>query len=653
MDAMELSRRDLLRGLAAVSGCALVAEASMRPSERATVEDFARARRVGEWLHHPAIGDPSWDSFQREPGNPIYVGSEPHVWPVNGTLFRDPVSNAWYAFVSVYPRGYFAEPRFDVRVLRERAPGEWEDLGLVFASDPPPYVASGDRKGGATDASVVFHEGRYHMLFGWADPANRRGGLGYAWAERPEGPYTPALKPLDDDAGRQPLLGRYVRSYASTLIRRRNDWLILHMMSTPGNAGGTWGLFARVCTDLEGALGEPVPLLLPQSDIFHPPLAEFFPAYVHAGRVYAPATSVAANRSYQSLFSAPLERAEDPKAWRLERTGSLWHAEPVPWEAFGIWGQTFAGCPFGRGRLRVLFPSKMREDVGTISMATGTVRHTLRDGFVLSGPNAPSVAILRRIWQQFRLTVRLEAMGDWRLCWGCAGPLGPNHHLADSAPHELMFMDRTELRFRSHRCEVVRVDVAGRETTLGSLARPFGDALHLRIEQEARRVRVRCGEEIAFEAPLEAQPGRIELIADRGGFLRVFQLSVTGRRHAYWEDWLAVEAMAGAASAPGEWQPTTGEQFLYGVGAQSAKEGVRAKWNFEGRRCGLIAPTGPQYGSARVLLDGREVAEVSFHASEQRKAHPILGVTAGAGRHALVLVAKSGNVPLDVLRVWR
>ncbi|MER3474553.1 MAG: hypothetical protein C4335_11100 [Armatimonadota bacterium] len=74
---------------------------------RTTRRDLAEPKHRSRWLSHPVIGDPSYDSFRREAGNPIYVGKEPLARPVNGFLFRDPPTGRWFAYVSLYPRGYF------------------------------------------------------------------------------------------------------------------------------------------------------------------------------------------------------------------------------------------------------------------------------------------------------------------------------------------------------------------------------------------------------------------------------------------------------------------------------------------------------------------------------------------------------------------
>ena len=54
-----------------------------------------------------------------------------------------------------------------------------------------------DRGGHTPDVSVVYADGRYHMVYDWGEPDfNAEGGLAYAWAERPEGPWHRAAEPI-------------------------------------------------------------------------------------------------------------------------------------------------------------------------------------------------------------------------------------------------------------------------------------------------------------------------------------------------------------------------------------------------------------------------------------------------------------------------
>ena len=328
------------------------------------VIDYAESRYVDLWLRHPVYGDPSFDSFQRLPGNPIHTGAPPFGWPVNGFLFADPASGNFYVYVGDYATGYSGPPPSRCVLYRSTNRGQtWQNLGPVLEGDARMF----DKKGHTPDVSVVFADGRYHMLYDWGEPNfSAEGGLAYAWADKPEGPWRRATQPITRNSTLAPLLGKYHRTYAGTLVRRRNDWLILAMMD---NAPYSWALFAMTAPQPQGPYSERVLVRNVEADYFHPPLMEFYPAFAHDGWVYAPATSVALNRNFQIIFRAPLEKAADPQAWEIYRHGSAWHAADAPNEAYGIWGQTFSGWVDGQERLWAMFPSRNAAGYGTINLA--------------------------------------------------------------------------------------------------------------------------------------------------------------------------------------------------------------------------------------------------------------------------------------------
>ena len=112
--------------------------------------------------------------------------------------------------------------------------------------------------------------------------------------------------------------------------------------------------------------------------------------------MYAPATSVANNRNFQTIFRAPLEQAGDANAWKIFRYGSMWHAENVRHEADGIWGQMFSGWVDTNGVLRVMFPSRTANAVGTINVASRPWAQPFRQrGFRMSDHHAPSLTCVR------------------------------------------------------------------------------------------------------------------------------------------------------------------------------------------------------------------------------------------------------------------
>ena len=88
------------------------------------------------------------------------------------------------------------------------------------------------------------------MVYDWGEPNfNGEGGLAYAWAEKPEGPWHRDAQPITRNSTLAPLLGRYRRTYAATLLRRKQDWLILAMMDS---APHSWALFTMTAARRKG-----------------------------------------------------------------------------------------------------------------------------------------------------------------------------------------------------------------------------------------------------------------------------------------------------------------------------------------------------------------------------------------------------------------
>lgn len=132
--------------LTAAMLCAVAATAE--GNNAMAIMDFASGQNRDAWLRHPVYGDPSFDTFERLPCNPVVVGEEPYEWPVNGSLFRDPVSGNWYLYAGLYAYGYAVreESRSQCRVYRSTdAGGTWEEVGGIF--DDPNFVFDGEVNG--------------------------------------------------------------------------------------------------------------------------------------------------------------------------------------------------------------------------------------------------------------------------------------------------------------------------------------------------------------------------------------------------------------------------------------------------------------------------------------------------------------------------
>src|SRR5579871_4309894 len=72
-------------------------------------DNYAAIRHKNDWTHHYALGSPSWDAFERFPGNPVFKGRKGMEWPVNGFLFKDPKKGAWYLYIGEYRENYRLE----------------------------------------------------------------------------------------------------------------------------------------------------------------------------------------------------------------------------------------------------------------------------------------------------------------------------------------------------------------------------------------------------------------------------------------------------------------------------------------------------------------------------------------------------------------
>ncbi len=122
------------------------------------------------------MGGPSFDAFVHAPRNPLHRGAAPFEWPVNSFFFADPVSGNWYIYVGDYPEGYAARPSRCV-LLRSTDRGQsWSNLGVVLEGSKEMF----DQGGSTPDVSIVYADGRYHMVYDWGEPDwshDRRPGL--------------------------------------------------------------------------------------------------------------------------------------------------------------------------------------------------------------------------------------------------------------------------------------------------------------------------------------------------------------------------------------------------------------------------------------------------------------------------------------------
>ncbi len=635
--------------------------------------DYALGVHRQAWLRHPVYGAPSFDAFERLPGNPVVVGKPPMEWPVNGFLFEDPVSKNWYLYAGNYAAGYAlgADKQMVCTVYRSTDKGgNWEALGPIFNDKTFCFEGDAGPSNFAPDVSVTYYEGRYHLVYdwvndsaAWADLANpddtkSDSGVGYAWAERPEGPFTRATTPVKRTSEQPLLCDRYRRLYASTLIRRENDWLILTL--TDSGPYFAWALLGMTAPTPEGPWSDLVPLLHVDQQRYLPPLLEYFPAFTHDGYIYAPATSVAKNRNYQALFRVPIEDAMSPEAWENVAWGGVWHAEPVPNEHAGIWGQTFSGFANDDGQFTVMFPSRTAENLGTLNLAQRSWDKPYREeGFVLSGHGAPSLGLLKNAYDEFAVSARLTFTGMITLVWNYTAPLGANRPTSDATLHPLSLASYQGLVLSGETWQLVSVNESGQPTvhTSGSISK---EALAVEIQRNKEgHVTITLNENEILSIPLSAGFGALGLLAHENSIAEVLQYLVSGEPIAAELSYLYTEGLLGAGQNMAFWQEVADPAFRFGTGAISKKPDpgamppvTTAKWNVECSAFQLWAPRHPEYGQADLYLDRTLLDTIDFSApSPETSAIRYTSTSMFPGYHFITLIARNGILPLDCLEV--
>ena len=328
------------------------------------------------------------------------------------------------------------------------------------------------------------------------------------------------------------------------------------------------------------------------------------------------------------------------------QAGSVFHAEPNAWEAHGIWGQTFSGLVDG-GLFRVMYPSRNTEGVGTINLASRPWDQPYRQGFWISAPNGPSLALALRRFETFHLDMAFTARGDWRLIWNFQGPIGPDRSAADATISPQMWRNMAALSVKGDAWTLDSVDAdgAGRELAKGSIP-PYDDC-RVRLVQTETAVEIDLNDARLCNMPLPATGGGIGLLAEKGAYLHVtrFELDAPGKPCPWYL--LPLEGLLGAGQQVREWRPQEAG-FRYKTGYTATFEGARAKWSFRGSEVRLWSPRGPEFGEAEVFLDGKSMARVQLHADAPRDSEIVWrSGSLVPGPHALMVARVDGALPVD------
>jgi len=626
--------------------------------------DYAASKHWQEWTHHPVFGDASFDNFERLPGNPVCRGTEEYQWPVNGSLFKDPVSRDWFLYVGWYKRAYARGQgvRTHCTVYCSKDKGKtWNDLG-------EPIAGIGSHRFGesilwnAPDAVVCFKDGLYHMSFSWSTqnftwenawsgaPDHAFSGA-YACSVSPAGTFKPVVAYITN-RDTKPFLGKYRRFYGPTLLPREKDWIALAL--TDSNEYYGWGLVGQTAQKPDGQWSEPKLLLHPQLNRYFPQLLEFFPAFIHSGFIYAPATSIAANRNYQVIFRTPVEKAMDSNAWEIFQEGSLWHAEPIESEYEGIWGQTFSGFIDDDGMFYVMFPSRDSQNRGTINLARRPWNKPLRkQGFVVSGHSQPSMTVIRHDIQMQRLNAMLKVCGTVQIIWNHHGPFGADRQNPGCGLHPLMRTQFDALELSKNTWKLIQYGKDGQRKEIAAGQTVDMPEHSVELDMDGQHLKLKLNGRECWDGAFNSAKGQVGIWVEARSSADVEKFEVKGIVSNTSMDFLYTEAIQCAAQNMKDWEKVDSEKFRYGQGVISRSDLVEVKWNFIGDGFAIWAPTGPIFGKGELWLDGERLALINFYTGQEETSDVLYKKRSLLyGRHGLTLKVVEGRVPVDVLEVY-
>ena len=628
--------------------------------------DYAQTANMHAWLRHPVLGDLSFDTFEKL-GGTVHQSTPPYEWAVNGSLFRDPADGAWYCFAGLYREGYRADPAHpsDFIIYRSRDEGaSWEDLGRGFPDGFrfDGYAVAAD---GHPDTVMTYDPETklYWLAYDWGtnesswenahNPTDKNQGSGgaLAYAESPAGPFTRLPSPIFNNADINKSIGRFTRAYATTVLKREKDWIAFILCDS--GPYFSWGLVCMTAPAPEGPWSHPAVLLSVDRLEYYPAPVEFHPCFAVGDTVYAPATSVARNRNYQSMHAAPLEQAHDPAAWRLAGDGNAWHARPLPDEVYGIWGQTYHGF-VQDGTFTVMYPSRDTKGFGTLSVAQRPWSQQHSDGFAFSGHGGKSVAPLLRGYRDFALDAEFTLSGTVELAFDYHGVLGPDQPHADAVPSGESLADYKALRISAGSYALVSIAADQTEQVLAEGRFPFRQEKNVQVFMRAE------GGTVQFEINgvsgtadgIEIRGGPLSLVAHAFSFITCAKFMVAGEALKSALRYNAYDALLGAGQRLDDWPPAEDQGLrCVSAGAVAGSGGVYGKWNVVCRGLALYAPKGPCLGKARIAVDGETEAVIDLYAEKATPSSPVYTCDLGAGRHCVAVYPESRWIVLDVLEV--
>jgi hypothetical protein len=628
-----------------------------------TKRDYALLSNKNSWSHDYAFGSPSWDAFERFPNNPVYTGRKGMEWPVNGFLFSDPMSVNWYLYIGEYKENYRVDQDtsnqdFNCVIYKSADRGKtWNKIGDLF---PANLLCYDSIKIQAPDVMVTYSSGKYHMVFDWVSNHfnwnnAKLSGIGYAVADRPEGPFVVSKDPvkINTQFKQNPLLNRYWRMYAPMIVRRKNDWLLAYMMDT-SPAPSSWVLAVSTASQPEGPYSNAEIMLNVEKKTNYPPLMEYYPAFTQDGYVYFPATSVSINRNYQSIYRVKTEEATYADKYELFSAGSLWHSLNVENEYAGIWGQTFTGFIDHNDSIYLMFPSKDSNNYGTINLARASWKRLQRQkGFNLTANEGNSFSYIKNPTDVESIDMEFKLDGTMHLIWDFHSPLdilngwGKFSLEQSDAVYKEIEIKKTGWK--------IKVFERGRPTRIidsGKIENLSINKNNLSLKKANGKYILSINNEKCWEGALQNNPGIVGLSLDPHSYLYVDRFGVYGRRTKGFVTYGFYRALVDAGNQNSDWGFKKDTNFLYGKGVISQKDSSFAKWNFDGKGFELFSPKGPLFGTINIYLDGELLKNISLKSPREMKSSSIFKLSGlSMGRHAVYIKSLDSLLPVDCINI--
>ncbi len=626
--------------------------------------DYAKMDNRDFWLRHPTLGDPSFDTFEKI-GDTIHKSETPYEWGVNGSLFVDPKTGNFYLYAGIYPFGYAKSETNPCRFLIYKSADEgktWEHLGygfeLGFKFDGHDFPSDS-----CPDVVLTYDEAEdtYWLCYDWcdnnftwedahkSDSCSFDSGAALAWANSPEGPFTRLKKPFFSNKEQFGKFGLFSRGYASTLLKRKNDWIAFTLLDS--GKYFSWGLCCMTAKTPHGPWSEPTLLLSSARPEYYPAPVEFHPCFTVGSMVYAPATSVSKNRNYQAVFAADLEQSHMPSTWCLESDGGVWHSRMLKDEKYGIWGQTIHGF-VRNNEFYVMYPTKDERGYGTLSVAKRKWNKPFSDGFTFSSHAGKSISPLLAAYKDFTLNAEIDFTGTIEIAFDYSGILGPNMHSSDASPaDESLSSYYAVVLNKSGEYKLFKKDNLLNETELfdGAFRSKINSII---INNRQNTIQLFLNEIQVGQAVIDITgPNPLAVIAHEFSVLNCTKFEIAGKRLPYKLKYNSWEALLNAGQLIENWTKDNTLKFqtkecLTGEG------NIKAKWNFIGDGFNIYSPKAQKLGVMKVWIDGCLFGTVPLCSESDETSQIVYSASKlEFGKHCVEVKPYSGLIAVDIIEV--